>query len=56
MNEERRRILNLLAEKRITAEEADRLGQALGPRWKIPFAVGTATREFAKPGRAAPAC
>jgi hypothetical protein len=36
----------------ITAEEADRLGQALGPRWKTPFAVGAATHEFAKPGHA----
>ncbi len=30
MNEERRRILNLLAEKKITAEEADQLLEALG--------------------------
>jgi hypothetical protein len=30
MNEERRRILNMLAERKITAEEADGLLQALG--------------------------
>jgi hypothetical protein len=48
MNEERRRILNMLAERKITAEEADGLLEALGqnPPAMNGSSVGPANPKF----------
>ena len=45
MNEERRRILNMLADRKITAEEADGLLEALGQPAPASNGVGTTPQD-----------
>ena len=56
MSEDRSRILNMLAEGKITAEEAERLLDALDPRTGGGTSTGGSQRSRATPARCSRRC